>query len=151
MKENKNSNHRFDHRSIQPKSTNEDVKIALFNQTNTYIKTIDQELINPYTGMIKRKNENESRLFDSSPGNELNSPFNHLNEKSNTIINKTINKTKEEGIDIFNKFDDINNIIKNKTIITLNKIHHFNENTNNLETKNSSNRFKYSNNQTRKL
>ena len=67
------------------------------------------------------------------------------NESSlNHTSNITVNKIDEEGINIFNKFDDINNIIKNKTITTLNEIHHYNDNNNNnVERKNTSNTYNY--------
>ena len=126
--------------SSEPKNLNNDMKDVLLNNTNSYMKPFDEDLINPYSHILNKNEQkvNQSKnLFDTFPKNEEKLPIfplniNGKNEKIQENMNKTIIQKgdNEEGIDIFNKFDDINNIIKNETIKTLKNIHHFSEDNN---------------------
>jgi len=113
------------------------------------MNTFDPNLINPYSHIISKKKKNHelrNKLFESFPEYQNKLPFvkdksNKNRERKQQIKNDTVTSKveSENGIDIFNKFDDINNIIKNETIKTLKTIHHFGDDSNKTTDNNNMN------------
>ena len=133
----------------QPKNLNDDVKNVLLNNSSNNMNSFDQNLINPYSHIINRKHKTKTsgnNLFESLPEYQDKLPFIKIksiknSENNNQTKNETVNPKveSENGIDIFNKFDDINNIIKNETIKTLKTIHHFGDDNNSTTENNNVN------------